>query len=389
MKKVQIIEKSCHREGLKVQRMRDFFLENGYELIENDYGIDPTNRYAFPLQDLQIDQEADLLILTTCGFTKAIEDGDFEAIKIINEHKKETARVIVAGCLTEISPERLAREFDGPSFDNRSYHKLDELVEHRVAYNDIPAQNKLKNTDNFFISIQEGCDHRCSYCAIWRTIGKSVSKPMEEILKEFKEGLANGYKHFYLLGHCSGAYGRDHGSNLSALLKEFIHIDGDYDILLEDVMPLYFLKIAEELKILARQKKIRSFHTPIQSGNDRILTKMKRRCDMNKVKENLLALRENNPDIVLSSSVIVGFPTETREELQDTIRFCQEATFNSAACHMFSARPGSEAMDMEGQFETEEIAERYQIFQSSFDGATRIDPNQRQFVEVGSAEGVL
>ncbi len=382
MKKVQVIEKSCHREGLKVERMRNFFLQNGFELVNDDNGLDPTNRYAFPLQDLEIDPEADLIVLTTCGFTKAIEDGDFEALKIINEYKKPEARVIVAGCLTEIAPERLASEFDGPSFDNRSYYKLDDIIEHTVSYNDIPAQNMLKNTDNYFISIQEGCNHRCSYCAIWRTIGKSVSKPLEEVLGEFKAGLENGYKHFYLLGHCSGAYGRDQGSNLSTLLREFISIDGDYDIVLEDVMPLYFLKMADELKELAKQKKIKSFHTPIQSGNERVLRSMKRRCDMDSVKENLLAMRKNNPNIVLSSSVIVGYPTETREELQDTIDFCREATFNTVACHMFSPREGSEAFDMEGQIPHDELVERYNLFQDTFQGTTRVDPNQRQFVEV-------
>jgi MiaB/RimO family radical SAM methylthiotransferase len=380
MKKVQIIEKSCHREGLKVERMRDFFRANGYELVNDDTGMDPTNKYAFPLRNLVIHPETDIIILTTCGFTKAIEDGDFKALKIINENKKLSAQVIVAGCLTKINPERLFKEFDGLSFDADTYHKLNDFIPHTVDFNIIPEPNCVKNTDNFFISIQEGCNHRCSYCVIWRTVGKSRSKPISKVLNEFQSGLKDGYKHFYFLGHCAGAYGMDFGSSLGDLLREFKSIEGCYDILLEDVSPIYFIRCFEELKGLCKMGKIRSFHIPIQSGNNRILRLMKRPCDMKKVKEYLIELKETCPSIVLSSAVIVGFPTETREELWDSINYCMEARFDTVACHMFSARPGAEAAGMEEQISEEEKAERYHIFKMNFKGTTRVDPNQRVYV---------
>lgn len=381
MKKVQIVEKSCHREGLKVERMRDYFRENGYTLVNDDTGLDPTNKYAFPLENLNIHPDADLIVLTTCGFTQAIEDGDFEALNIINNHKKTSAKVIVGGCITEIAPERLAQHFAGDTFDSKSYFKLDGMIKHTIDYSSISEPNRLKNTDNFFISIQEGCNHKCSYCAIWKTIGKSVSKPVDKVLEEFRSGLKDGYKHFYLLGHCAGAYGIDFGTTLGSLLKKFKGIDGDYDIVLEDVSPVYFLKCFDDLKALALVKRIKSFHTPIQSGNHRIQKLMRRKCDMEKVKECLQELRKVCPDITLSSAIIVGFPTETSDELQDSINYCKEATFNTVACHMFSARPGANASDMDGQIPHEELVERYHIFQNSFEGTTRVDPNQRKFVE--------
>jgi MiaB/RimO family radical SAM methylthiotransferase len=380
MKKVQIVEKSCHREGLKVERMRDFFRTNGYELVNDDNGLDPTNKYAFPLENLVIHPDADIIVLTTCGFSKAIEEGDFEALNIIKKNMKPSAQVIVAGCIVRIAAERLAQEFKGPSFNAKSYHLLNDFVDHTVDFNDIPETNTLRNTDNFFIKIQDGCNHRCSYCAIWKAAGPSRSKPLAQVTNEFRKGLKDGYRHFYLLGECAGAYGLDQKSSLGELLRQFRDIDGDYDILLEDVSPIYFLKNFEDLKDLCKMGKIRSFHTPIQSGSKRILKLMNRQGDMEKVKESLHILREACPTITLSSAVIVGFPTETQEELWDSINYVKEASFDTVACHMFSTRPGAPAAEMEGQISEEEKAARYHIFKTNFAGKTRVDPNQRKYV---------
>lgn len=380
MKKVQIVEKSCHREGLKVERMREFFRANGYELVNDDTGIDPTNRYAFPLENLTIHPEADIIILTTCGFSQAIEDGDFTALQIINEAKKPSAEVIVAGCLTKIASERLTKEFDGAFFDAKSYHRLNELIPHTKNFECVIEPNNVKNCDDFLIKIQDGCNHRCSYCVIWKAAGKSRSKPIAAVINEFKRGLQDGYKHFYFLGECSGAYGLDFGSNLGELLRQFKNIDGDYDILIEDVAPIYFLNCFEELKELCKMGKIRSFHTPIQSGSDRILRLMRRQCNMKEVKRRLLELRAICPTITLSSAVIVGFPTETHEDLYESIAYCNEATFDTVACHTFSIRPGAEAAEMSGQIDEREKAARYHMFKNSFTGKVRIDPNQRKHV---------
>jgi threonylcarbamoyladenosine tRNA methylthiotransferase MtaB len=258
---------------------------------------------------------------------------------------------------------------------------LNELIPHTIPFEDVTETNVVKNSDNFLIQIQDGCNHRCTYCVIWKAAGKNVSKPISEVMREFNRGLQQGYKHFYFLGECSGAYGLDFGSSLGELLRQFHTIDGDYDILIEDVAPLYFLNSFEDLKILCTQGKVRSFHTPIQSGSNRILNLMRRKCDMEKVKARLLELREACPKIILSSAVIVGFPTETTEELQETIDYCNDATFDSVACHMYSPRPGSVAAEMDGQITEEEKVNRYNIFKSKFNGIVRVDPNQRKSVE--------
>jgi MiaB/RimO family radical SAM methylthiotransferase len=380
MKKVQIIEKSCHREGLKVQRMRQYFTRNGYELVNDGTGLDPTNKYAFPLEDLEISPEADVFVLTTCGFSKSIEDGDFDALKMIMKHKKEEAKVIVGGCIVKICPERLAEEFQGDTFDAKSYHLLDEMIEHDIPFEDIEPANYMNFTDNFFIKIQDGCNHRCAYCSIWKAAGKSMSKPVEDIIREFKHGLEQEHKKFYFLGECMGAYGLDLGYNLGTLLDEVVKLEGDFDLLIEDISPIYFLKNFKSIRSICNKKIIRSLHVPIQSGNDRIISLMNRKCDMGAVQQKLAQIKEDVPQIILSSAVIVGFPSETWDEMLDSLEYCRKAKFDTVACHVYSDRPGSIASKMEKQIDEDEKYRRYIYFKENFKGVTRVDPNQRKYI---------
>jgi MiaB/RimO family radical SAM methylthiotransferase len=381
MPRVQIIEKSCHREGLKVERLRNFFEGNGYIVVEGNHGLDPTNKYAFPLEDLRIDPDADLYVLTTCGFTQAIEDGDFSALALINKHKRDDAQVILGGCLTKINPERVASEFGGSTFDMDDYSKINTLVNAKVPLEQFPEPRHMPNTERFFITIQEGCSSRCSYCSIWKT-GDNRSRPMEEILSKFREGLDRGHRRIYFIGENAGSYGLDlePRTNLGNLLSEVLKFKEDFKLVLEDVNPMYVKKNFAPLLELCRQNKVESFHCPIQSANPRILRLMRRMCKMDEFLGMIQQLRAASSDLILSSAVIVGFPSETREELDETIKFCHAAGYDTVACHMFSQRPGNPANDMPGQISHEEKVWRYRHFKEQFKGTTRVDPNQRPLV---------
>jgi MiaB/RimO family radical SAM methylthiotransferase len=381
MPRVQIIEKSCHREGLKVQRLREFFEGNGYVVANWNHGLDPTNKYAFPLEELQIDPDADLYVLTTCGFTQAIEDGDFDALKLINKYKREDAQVILGGCLTKINPDRVAKEFGGPTFDMDDYKKLDTLIDAKIPLEQFPEPRSMPNTDRFFITIQEGCSSRCSYCSIWKT-GDNRSRPMEEILAKFREALAKGIRRIYLIGENAGSYGLDltPKRSLGELLGEFLQFDEDFKLVLEDINPMYVKKNFAPLLELCRQGKVESFHSPIQSANQRILRLMRRMTKMDEFLSLIQQLRATSSELILSSAAIVGFPSETREEFEETIRFCEQAGYDTVACHMFSQRPGNPSNDMPDQISQEEKVWRYRHFNASFKGKTRIDPNQRPLV---------
>jgi MiaB/RimO family radical SAM methylthiotransferase len=381
MPRVQIVEKSCHREGLKVQRLREFFEGNGYVVAKWNHGLDPTNKYAFPLEELQIDPDADLYVLTTCGFTQSIEDGDFDALKVINKYKREDAQVILGGCLTKINPERVAKEFGGQTFDMDDYKKFDTLINAKIPLEQFPEPRSMPNTDRFFITIQEGCSSRCSYCSIWKT-GDNRSRPMEEIVAKFRDALTRGINKIYLIGENAGSYGLDltPKRSLGELLGEFLKFDADFKLVLEDVNPMYVRRNFAPLFELCRQGKVELFHSPIQSANQRILRLMRRMTKMDEFLKMIQALRATSSELILSSAVIVGFPSETREELQESIEFCEAAGYDTVACHMFSQRPGNPSNDMPDQIPQEEKVWRYRHFKSSFKGKTRIDPNQRPLI---------
>lgn len=385
MPRVQIIEKSCHREGTKVERLRNFFKGNGYIVSDTHHDLDPTNKYAFPMEDLEIDPDADLYVLTTCGFTQAIEDGDFSVLDKIKKYKRDDAEIIMGGCLTKINPERVAKEFDGPTFDMDDYEKFNEMIDPEHPLESFPEPPTMPNTDRHFITIQEGCSSRCSYCSIWKT-GNNRSRPLAEIIEKFQYAIDNGYKHIYLIGENAGSYGLDLTPkiNLGVLLGEFLKFDADFKLVLEDVNPMYLKKNFEPLLELAKQGKIESFHSPIQSASPRILRLMRRMPKMDDFLDRIQQLRAADQNLVLSSAVIVGFPSETREELEQTIQFCKDADYNTVACHMFSQRPGNPSNDMEGQIPEDEKVWRYKYFKENFKGTTRVDPNQRPIVEDGS-----
>lgn len=389
MPRVQIIEKSCHREGTKVERLRQFFEGNGYIISKTHHELDPTNKYAFPMEELTIDPDADLYVLTTCGFTQAIEDGDFDALAMIKKYKREDAKIILGGCLTKINPERVEKEFGGPTFDMDDYDKVTELVGAKVPLSSFPEPTSMPNTDRYFITIAEGCSNRCSFCSIWKT-GNNRSRSVDEIMHRFQEGMKQGHKRFYLIGENGGAYGLDlkPRRNLGYLLDKFVHVDADFKLVLEDINPMYLRKNFDPLLELCKQGKLELFHSPIQSGSPRVLRLMRRMFRLEDFLEKLQKLREASSELILSSAIIVGFPSETREELEMSIKFCHDADYNTVACHMFSQRPGNPSNDMADQIDEDEKVWRYNHFKANFTGKTRVDPNQRPLVEIGREKGV-
>lgn len=389
MPRVQIIEKSCHREGTKVERLRNFFEGNGYIISKTHHDIDPTNKYAFPLEDLTIDPDADLYVLTTCGFTQAIEDGDFGALAKIRKYKREDAQIIMGGCLTKINPERVQKEFGGPTFGMDDYEKIDKLIDAKIPLAEFPEQASQPNTDRYFITIAEGCSNRCSFCSIWKT-GNNRSRPVEEIMSKFQDGLQQGHKRFYLIGENGGAYGLDLSPkrNLAFLLEHFIKVDADFKLILEDINPMYLRNNFEPILELCKQGKLELFHSPIQSGSPRILRLMRRMYRIDDFLGRIQQLRQASSELMLSSAVIVGFPSETREEVDMSIQVCEDAGYNTVACHMFSQRPGNPTNNMPSQIPHEEKVWRYNYFKSKFTGFTRVDPNQRPLVAMGREKGI-
>jgi threonylcarbamoyladenosine tRNA methylthiotransferase MtaB len=401
MAKAQIIITSCSRRSLEIEQVKNYLRGNGYALAVDEWNVDP---------------DADLILLSTCGFTKPAEDFGFETLRRVQAVKKPTAKVVFGGCIPQINPDRVMQEFNGPTFSPQSYAQLDEILGVERKFEQFKRPNlfenngsslitdarkvaeilktydgsisgigyisrrlnnavrrklirtkyaNLYNPDTFYIQIEEGCSMHCSYCVIKTAIGPLRSRPVEVILGEFLSGLEAGYTHIQLMGDNAGSYGLDIGTNMGHLLDRILEIDRDFVLDLTDINPVYLPIIFETVKKLCSQAKLGSLYVPIQSANKRLLKLMARDCDMDRVRQMLIEIKQlAPPKFKLGTSLIVGFPSETVDELDETILFCEQAGFDWVWCHSFSARPETQATMLTGQISLEEIHRRTRLVKS-------------------------
>ena len=276
MVKAQIILTSCSRRSLEIEQLKSYLSGNGYSLVADEWNVDP---------------DAELILLSTCGFTKTAEDFGFSTLRRIQSTKKPDARVIFGGCIPKINPERVAQEFDGPTFSPQSYAELDHILGTRYKFDEFQRPNtfsspqsslitdarkvveilktydgsisgigyisrrlsnaarrkwirnryaNLYSPDTFYIQIQEGCSMHCSYCVIREAIGPLRSRSVDAVLAEFIKGLGEGYRHVQLMGDNAGSYGLDLGINMDRLLERILAIEGDFVIDLTDINPVYW-----------------------------------------------------------------------------------------------------------------------------------------------------
>jgi tRNA A37 methylthiotransferase MiaB len=293
-----------------------------------------------------------------------------------------------------LKPERELREFPRPntleinrslkstiakaktliaSYDG-NLHGLEYIIariKNHAASNAISKIAEYGHDEVFYIQIQEGCPCKCSYCAIRLAIKDLKSKPVDDVIEELREGLERGYKKFCLMGDSAAAYGLDIGTNLGNLLGRVREIERNFSLNLTDISPTFLEPCFAEIRALCRDDRIHSLYVPIQSGSPRILRLMKRSCNLDRVKDMLLELKSISR-VMIGTSIIVGFPSETSEELKDTIDFCRQVSFDWIYCHSFSARPETEAARLPGQFSAAEVLRRSRLARSALHDKTRI-----------------
>ncbi len=410
MSQAQIIITSCSRRSLEIEQVKDFLRGNGYSVIDDDWNVAPS---------------ADIILLSTCGFTQAAEAFGFETLHRVQEAKKPGAKIIFGGCIPEINPERVSREFGGPTFSPQCYSKLSDILETQHSFEEFKRPNtyagsltstligdmqsaigifktfdgsfsglryiyqrlsngarrrliqtryaNLFDQQTFYIQIQEGCSMHCSYCVIHKAIGPLRSKPIETVLDEFQTGLDNGFRHFHLVGDNAGSYGLDVGLNMGHLLERIAALEGDFDLDLTDINPVYLPMILDQLRDLCVQQRLARLYIPIQSASRRVLKLMNRDGDMNAVKQMLVEVRKLAPRrFKLGTSLIVGFPSETIQELDETIEFCSQVGFDWVWCHSFSARPETPAAALADQIPDEEILRRANLVRSRLAGTALV-----------------
>ena len=200
----------------------------------------------------------------------------------------------------------------------------------------------------------------CSYCAIKFAAGTLESKPIGEILLEFKKGLSQGHRLFTLIAGDTGCYGIDIGTSVVELLTDIFKIDGAYKLIVKEFNAQWLIKYHSELETLltSNYDKIDYIIVPVQSASDKILRLMQRPYKIENVKRCIRNLKNKIPQLKISTHIMAGFPGETEEDFQKSVDFIREFAFPYVDIYGYEDRPRTQASKLEGKIPQEVIDRR-------------------------------
>lgn len=352
MEKIIYIEANgCLARALDAQRLYSYFKVNGYKVTRKP-------------------KKANYILFIGCAAAKEEEELTKSRIRELKKYNKE---FILGGCISSINKEWCDKNIRSPEFSTSNLNQIDKIFkDFRVTLDKIPDANKgyrryfvpfLKRNllnikfwrinslwhllryfeyrikKGYYIRISWGCtSNHCAYCAIWKAIGIYKSKPFELCLKEFKDGIEKGHRRIHLIADNSGAYGIDLGKTFPNLLNEMLATGAECEIHLEEVHLFWLIFYLEELTEIVKSGKIKSISCPFQSGSDRILGLMNRRYTVAQVVDALLKIKNASPSIKLYTDIIVGFPTESEEDFEDTLKTINTIRFNSIAYYPYDEK---------------------------------------------------
>lgn len=329
-------------------------------------------------------EEADLIVFNTCSIREKAQEKVFSDLGRARELKKEKPelKIAVGGCVASQEGKNIIRRapYVDIVFGPQTYHRLPELLKKRqetnrpqvdISFPEIEKFDHLPkphaDTATAFVSIMEGCSKYCSYCVVPYTRGEEFSRPLQDVLLEIIQLAEQGVKEVTLLGQNVNAYrGEDPDGEIVdfALLLEYVaEIEGIERIRYTTSHPKEFSKRLIEAygKI---PKLANHVHLPVQAGSDRVLAGMKRGYTVLEYKSIVRKLRQIRPDICIATDFIVGFPNETEEDFEKTMKLIEDVKFDASFSFVYSPRPGTPAAEMPDDTPQEVKLERLQRLQA-------------------------
>ena len=357
--KVGMVSLGCNKNQVDAERMLYDINKAGYQLVA-DAAL------------------ADIAIINTCGFIKSAKQEAIETILEFAQLKKEgrIKKIIITGCLAERYREEVSELI--PEADavvgigsNKDIKKIiervlaNQTVQAFGEKTDLPLTGKrIRTTLPFYsyLKIAEGCSNCCSYCAIPMIRGKFRSVPMEELIEEAKRLVDMGVRELNVIAQDTTRYGEDiYGEGrLPELLEELCRIE---NLTWIRVLYCYPERITDKLlDVIAKQDKIVKYiDMPIQHCDGDILKKMNRPGDEKFLRELVEKIREKVPGVVLRTTLITGFPTESEEQFNALAEFVKDVRFDRLGCFAYSEEEGTKAAQMDGQVDEETRQHRADI----------------------------
>ena len=352
---VLFISLGCDKNLVDSEVMIGLLADRGYQMTDDE-------------------TRADVIVINTCCFIHDAKEESIQTILEMAEYKKTGTlkALIVTGCLAQRYQEEILEEI--PEVDEvlgtTSYDKIVEAIEEAlegrggVRIEDIdalplPDTKRLVTTGGHFayLKIAEGCDKHCTYCIIPKIRGNYRSVPMERLVKEARDLAEDGVKELILVAQETTIYGTDlYGEkSLHRLLRELCKIDG---ILWIRILYCYPEEIDDDLiQVMKEEPKICHYlDLPIQHASTEILRRMGRRTSREDLEEIIGKLRREIPDIAIRTTLITGFPGETKEQHEELMDFVDQMEFDRLGVFTYSPEEGTPAAGMEGQV-PEEVKE--------------------------------
>lgn len=347
MKTVAFTTLGCRVNQYDTDAMRGLFIQSGYTPVD-------------------FDEKADIYVINTCSVTNM---GERKSRQLIRKAKRtnEDAYIIVTGCYAQLAPEAIAT-IDGVNLviGTNNRHRVVELVEQlestekqisivrnimeQATFEEMPLYGNEIDKARAFMKIQEGCNNYCTFCIIPYTRGKLKSRRVEDIVKEAKRLVEHGYHEIVLTGIHLGNYGIEllEKPNLTHVVKALLEIPGLERIRLGSIESV---EVSEELvDLMAKDPRFCThLHLPLQAGSDHILKLMNRHYNLQEFKDLIARLRSRIPGLAITTDIIAGFPGETDEDFEETMRTVEEIGFTHIHAFPYSKREGTPAATMEDQ----------------------------------------
>ena len=352
--KTGFVSLGCSKNLVATETTIGIFKANNYQIVNNP-------------------EDADVIVINTCGFIESAKEEAINTILEMAEYKKKKCKyLIVMGCLVERYKDELIKSI--PEVDlfvkYSEYNTLWEQIENLLKdennldkYKDFDQvkERVISTGENFaYLKIADGCSNRCTYCAIPYIRGPQVSRKMEDIVEEAKKLVKDGYKELLLIAQDTTKYGTDlYGApRLVELLNEICKIK---DLKWVRFLYAYPETITDELiKTVKENDKICNyFDIPIQHISDTVLKRMNRQSDGKSIRNLIKKLRKEIPDVVIRTTVMVGFPGETKEDFEELYQFLKEAKFDKLGCFTYSKEDGTPAYRIKEQIHPMTKKSRY------------------------------
>ncbi len=293
------------------------------------------------------EEPADIYILNTCSVTHIADRKARHLIRMAH-HRNPATRIVAVGCYAESAPDELA-VIEGVDMvvGNKEKSDLPRLLQkYSSGIVDINIANQSHNRTRSFIKAQDGCNNFCTYCIVPLVRGREKSLAPEEVIKEIKSRVKDGYQEIVLTGTEIGRYSYG-GLELNGLLRRILGETGIRRLRLSSLQPQ---EITGELINLWQDPRLcRHFHLSLQSGSDSVLKRMNRRYNTLEYSEKVNFLRSVIPEVAITTDVIVGFPCETAIEFQESYDYCERMKFSRMHIFSYSPRKGTAAAQMSGQ----------------------------------------